>query len=141
MSIGLGSTRGATDLSKQGVTATIEPGMEFEGKLKITSGTVRINSHFKGEISGEGALVIAERGEVEAGITLKSVIVMGKVKGSIHASERLEIKERGVILGDIYTPVLLVERGGYFDGQCRMPANISEGAKAGSAEESKEQST
>ena len=140
MSIGLGSTRGATDLSKQGVTATIEPGMEFEGKLKITSGTVRINSHFKGEISGEGALVIAERGEVEAGITLKSVIVMGKVKGSIHASERLEIKERGVILGDIYTPVLLVEPGGYFDGQCRMPANLGEGAKAGPTEESKEQS-
>lgn len=140
MSIGLGSTKGATDLAKQGVTATIEPGMEFEGKLKITSGVVRINSHFKGEISGEGSLVIAERGEVEAGITLKSVIVMGKVKGSIHASERLEIKERGVILGDIYTPVLLVEPGGYFDGQCRMPANVGEGAKTGPAEESKEQS-
>lgn len=130
MTLSLSSTKGASELAKQGVTASLEPGAEFEGKLKITSGAARINSHFKGEISGEGALVIAERGEVEAGITVKSVTVQGKVKGAINASERLEIKERGVILGDISTPVLLVEPGGYFDGQCHMPASIAENAKA-----------
>ncbi|MGH9343517.1 MAG: bactofilin family protein [Terriglobia bacterium] len=138
MALNLGSTKGAAELMKQGVTAALEPGVEIEGKLKITSGTVRINTHFKGEISGEGAVVIAERGEVEAVITVKSVTVLGKVKGSIHASERLEIKERGVILGDIYTPVLLVEPGGYFDGQCHMPAQVGESLKAAAEQESKE---
>ena len=130
MTLSLSSTKGNADLSKQGITASLEPGVEFEGKLKVTSGAVRINSHFKGEISGEGALVIAERGEVDADITLKSVTVMGKVKGAIHAAERLEIRERGVILGDITTPLLLVEPGGYFDGQCHMPASVSESVKA-----------
>lgn len=130
MSLSLGSAKGGADLSKQGITAAIEPGVEFEGKLKVTSGAVRINSHFKGEIIGDGALVIAERGEVEADITVKTVTVMGKVKGAIHAAERLEIRERGVILGDISTPVLLVEPGGYFDGQCHMPASVSENAKS-----------
>ncbi|MGH9377413.1 MAG: bactofilin family protein [Terriglobia bacterium] len=130
MALNLGSTKSAADLAKHGATATLEPGAEFEGKLKISSGAARINSHFKGEISGEGTLLIAERGEVEAEITVKAVTVLGKVKGSIHASERLEIKERGVILGNIYTPVLLVEPGGYFDGECHMPTQVSEGSKA-----------
>ncbi|MGH9350630.1 MAG: bactofilin family protein [Terriglobia bacterium] len=140
MSLSLNSTKSAADLAKQGVTAALDPGVEFEGKLKISSGTVRINSHFKGEISGEGALVIAERGEVEAEIAVKSVTVLGKVKGSVHASDRLEIRERGVILGDIHTPVLLVEPGGYFDGQCHMPTQVSEGSKAGAEQEGKEHS-
>ncbi|MGH9395931.1 MAG: bactofilin family protein [Terriglobia bacterium] len=129
MSLGLGKEKSTTDLGKHGMTATLEPGAEIEGKLKVSSGMVRINSHFKGEISGEGGLLIAEQGEVEAEITLKSVTVMGKVKGSVHVTDRIEIKERGVILGDIYTPVLLVEPGGYFDGQCHMPIQASDVSK------------
>lgn len=109
------------DLLKHGVIAMIEPGAEIDGKMKVGSGTIRVNSHFKGEIEGEGALVVMERGEVEASINIKSAVVTGKIKGSVHVKDRLEIRERGVILGDIYTPVLVVEPGGYFDGQCHMP--------------------
>lgn len=127
MSLGLGKER--TDFSKHGLTATLEPGTEMEGKLKVSAGMVRINSHFKGEIGGEGGILIAEQGEVEAEINLKSVTVLGKVKGSVHAAERIEIKERGVILGDIFTPVLVVEPGGYFDGQCHMPIQAADAPK------------
>ncbi|MDE3179571.1 MAG: polymer-forming cytoskeletal protein [Acidobacteriota bacterium] len=109
------------EVGKLGTTASIEQGTEMEGKLKISAGTARINSRFKGEISGEGALLIADQGEVEAEINVRSATVMGKVKGTLHASERIEIRERGVILGDIYTPILVVEPGGYLDGQCHMP--------------------
>jgi cytoskeletal protein CcmA (bactofilin family) len=103
-----------------------EPGVELEGRLKVASGMVRLNSQFKGEISSEGTILIAERGEVEANIQAKIVSIAGKVKGNVNASERLEIKEHGVLLGDIHTPVLIVEPGGYFEGQCQMPAPQSE---------------
>jgi cytoskeletal protein CcmA (bactofilin family) len=115
-------------LQKQGIVAALEPGVDVEGKLTLPSGAVRLNAHFKGEIVGEGTVFVAERGEVEAEIRAKTVVVVGKIKGSVHAAERLEIRERGVILGDIFTPVLLVEPGGYFDGQCHMPTQGSEGA-------------
>lgn len=114
--------RGLADLIKQGFMAVLEPGTDVDGKLTISSGTARLNSHFKGEIASDGTVLVAERGEVEADIKSKSIVVLGKVRGSVHASDRVEIKERGVILGDIYTPVLVVEPGGYFDGQCHMPA-------------------
>lgn len=129
MSLGIGREKSAEELAKHGAVTTLEPGAEIEGKLKVSSGVVRINSHFKGEIAGEGALLVAEQGEVEADVTLKSVTVLGKIKGTVHASERIEIKERGVILGDITTPVLLVEPGGYFDGQCHMPVQPANDAK------------
>jgi cytoskeletal protein CcmA (bactofilin family) len=99
----------------------IEPGIELEGRLKFASGMIRLNAHFKGEIQSEGSIVVADQGEVEAEIHARNVSVAGKVKGAIHARERIEIHEHGIVLGDIYTPCLVVDPGGYFDGQCHMP--------------------
>jgi len=99
----------------------LDPGVEVEGKMKVTSGLIRVNTHFKGEIASEGAIVVHDQGEVEGDIHSRIISVTGKIKGNVHASERLEIKEHGVVLGSIYTPCLLVDPGGFFDGQCRMP--------------------
>jgi cytoskeletal protein CcmA (bactofilin family) len=99
----------------------LDPGVEVEGKMKVTSGLIRVNTHFKGEIDSEGAVVVHDQGEVEGDIRTRILSVTGKIKGNVHASEHLEIKEHGVVLGSIYTPCLLVEPGGFFDGQCHMP--------------------
>ena len=98
-----------------------EPGVELEGTLKVGAGLIRLNSHCKGEIHSEGTVVIHDQGEVEGEVRSKVVSVTGKVKGSVYALERLEIKEHGVILGDIYTPCLVVDPGGFFAGNCHMP--------------------
>jgi cytoskeletal protein CcmA (bactofilin family) len=99
----------------------LEPGVEVQGKIKITSGLLRVNTHIKGEIDSDGAVVVHDQGEVEGDVRTRVMSVTGKVKGSIHASERLEIKEHGVVLGDIFTPCLVVDPGGFFDGKCHMP--------------------
>src|SRR5689334_2169744 len=114
--------RGSSPPLGPGVTAVLELGVEVEGKMQVSSGTVRLNTTFKGEILGQGTVVVGEQGEVEASIQANDVTIRGKVKGAVRAGERLEIQEHGVLLGDIYTPVLIVEPGGYFDGQCHMPA-------------------
>jgi cytoskeletal protein CcmA (bactofilin family) len=108
-------------LVDQELVGLLEPGVEFEGKMHVSSGMVRVNTHLKGEIRSEGALILADLSEVEGEIYSKLVSVAGKVKGAIHAAERVEIKANGVVLGDIYTPSLIVEPGGYFEGQCHMP--------------------
>jgi len=95
--------------------------VEVEGKMIIACGMVRLNTHFKGEIASAGTLVVADQGEIEGEIRARHLSIAGKVKGTIHATERLEIKEHGVVLGDVYTPCLVVDPGGYFDGQCHMP--------------------
>ena len=113
--------RELAELLDEEMVALIEPGIELEGRFKFTSGMIRLNAHFKGEIQSEGSVVVADQGEVEAEIHARHVSVAGKVKGAIHASERMEIREHGVVLGDIYTPCLVIDPGGFFDGQCHMP--------------------
>jgi cytoskeletal protein CcmA (bactofilin family) len=108
----------------------LEPGIEFEGRMSVASGIVRLNTHFKGEIHCKGTLVLAEQGEVEGEIHSKLVSIAGKVKGTVHAVERIEIKPHGVVLGDMYTASLIIEPGGYFEGQCHMPEPVPAGQRA-----------
>ena len=122
MPFGLGKStrRQLAELSGDWV-GWLDPGVEVEGKMKVTSGLIRVNTHFKGQIDSEGAVVVHDQGEVDGDIRTRILSVTGKIKGNVHASERLEIKEHGVVLGSIYTPCLLVDPGGFFDGQCHMP--------------------
>lgn len=117
--------RASENLADQELVGLLEPGLEFEGKLTVSAGMVRLNAHFNGEINSSGALILAEQGEVEGEIHCRFVSVAGKVKGTVHGSEKVEIKANGVVLGDIYTASLVVEPGGYFDGQCHMPTPAS----------------
>lgn len=108
-------------LDDDNVVGFLEPGVEVEGKLTVPAGMIILNCHLKGELVCEGMLVVGAQGEVEGEVHTKQISIAGKVKGAVHASESLEIKKAGVVLGDIYTPKLFIEPGGYFDGQCHMP--------------------
>jgi len=104
------------------LVAEFEPGVEVEGKIRIISGAVRINTRFKGELAGEGTVVIADKGEVEADLNVRAVFISGKLRGAVTTSDRIEIISKGVVMGEINTPILVVEPGGLFDGDCHMPA-------------------
>ena len=135
MPFGFGKSRRRQlpDLSGEWV-GWLDPGIEVDGKLNVASGLFRVNTHFKGEITSQGAIVVHDQGEVDGDIRSRVVSVTGKVKGNVHASERLEIKEHGVVLGSIYTPCLLVDPGGFFDGQCHMPTPEPAAQSAASAD-------
>jgi len=128
MPFGLGKPsrrRELTNLIDEDMVGLLEPGVEIEGKMTITSGILRLNTHFKGQIESAATVVVADEGEVEGDVHTKLISITGRVKGNVHATERLEIKEHGVVHGDIYTPCLVVDPGGYFEGQCHMPAPAS----------------
>ena len=123
MALSITRTRspGRAEIADQDTVGFLEPSVEVEGKINFSAGIMRINSHVKGEIRCSGTIVVGEQGEIEADVQAKSITIAGKLKGSIHAAERLEIKEHGVVLGEIDTPCLIVEPGGYFSGACHMP--------------------
>ena len=125
MPFGLGKSsrkRQLTSLLDEDMVGLLEPGVEIEGKLTISSGILRLNTTFKGQIESAATVVVADEGEVEGEIHTRLITITGRVKGNVHATERLEIKQHGVVQGDIYTPCLVVDPGGYFEGQCHMPA-------------------
>jgi len=125
MPFGLGKSRRQrefTSLLDDDIVGLLEPGVEIEGKLTISSGILRLNTHFKGQIDSMATVIVADKGEVEGEVHTRIISITGRVKGNVHATERLEIKEHGVVHGDIYTPCLVIDPGGYFEGQCHMPA-------------------
>ena len=58
---------GTASKAAGGLTAFIDQGSEFEGKLSFRD-TVRIDGRFRGEISSENTLIVGESGEIEASI-------------------------------------------------------------------------
>jgi len=101
------------------IKAFLGQGAEFIGKL-IFSGSVRIDGNFQGEIFGQGSLVIGEGAQVKADIAVKSVYISGDVQGNIEVKEKFSIHPAGKFLGDVHTPVFIMEEGAFFDGRSHM---------------------
>lgn len=101
------------------IKAFLGQGAEFIGKL-IFNGSVRIDGNFQGEIYGQGSLVVGEGAIVKANIAVKSIYIGGEVQGSIEAKEKIDIQSTGKFLGDVRTPVFIIEEGAFFDGKSLM---------------------
>ena len=97
----------------------LERDAQFEGKLTF-QGKVQINGKFRGEIFSEGILVIGEGAEIDAKIEIDTVIIHGRVTGSITAKRRIEMHQPATVHGDITSPSLVVSDGAIFEGSCSM---------------------
>jgi len=105
-----------------GIMAFIDEGSEIEGKYSFTgTGTVLLNGRFHGEIVTTDALVVGEKAMVNATIQAESVVIMGEVVGNVRASSRIELKGAARVFGNLEAPVVILEEGVLFEGQCRMP--------------------
>ena len=91
----------------------------FEGRLTL-EGIFRLDGKVQGEIFHKGTLIMSETGVVKGKIEVSALILNGMVEGEVNATERVEIHSRGRLFGTISTPVLVVQDGGVFEGNCRM---------------------
>ena len=46
----------------------------------------------------------------------REIVVQGTLNGNVHASEKIEIRKTGSILGDLTTARIIIEDGAYFKG-------------------------
>lgn len=108
----------------QPVTTLLGKGSEFEGKLSF-EGTVRVDGKLTGEIFTEDVLIVGEGAEVNAEISVGSIVIQGTVRGNVTAKRSVEIHSPGRVKGNINTPSLFVEKGVFFDGHCQMDTSVS----------------
>jgi cytoskeletal protein CcmA (bactofilin family) len=92
---------------------------EFEGKFSFT-GAARIDGKFSGEICSAGTLIVCESAIVQSNIHVANVIINGVVHGDIYAENKIEIKVPGKLFGEIQTPILVIEDGAIYEGNCKM---------------------
>ena len=114
-STGSGSTGG----NGGGLSAFIDQGSEFEGKLSFRD-TVRIDGRFRGEIASENTLIVGESGEIHANIRSSTVVVSGLVEGDILAARKVILHKTARVHGNVETPSLAVEDGAEMNGHIKM---------------------
>jgi cytoskeletal protein CcmA (bactofilin family) len=124
---GVGSGSSGSSTSAGGLSAFIDQGSEFEGKLSFRD-TVRIDGRFRGEIASENTLIVGESGEIHATIRSNTVVVSGLVEGDIIAVRKVVLHKTARVHGNLETPSLVVEEGAALDGQVKMPGSEGKGA-------------
>ena len=75
-----------------------------------------------GEIEGSmdlraANLTIGPNGKVKASVNAKSIVVQGKVDGSLTASDRLDLRKTAVVTGDVSTQRIAIEEGAFLKGK------------------------
>jgi cytoskeletal protein CcmA (bactofilin family) len=106
------------ELNETKLAGLIDMESEFKGDLSF-KGSFRIEGTFKGTINSDSLLVIGERGKVEADIKVGQLVINGEIRGTLQASERIEVHNKGRVFGTLLTPTLVVEEGAYLEATCQ----------------------
>jgi cytoskeletal protein CcmA (bactofilin family) len=118
---------------KQGeLEGFLGPNTNLKGELRFKE-FLRIDGNFDGVVESGGTLQVGETGHLTARINSKNVEISGKVEGTLKASGMVSILHQGRVVGDITTPILIVEEGAILDGKCNM-LNAKENLSKGSQE-------
>ena len=114
--------------------ATIGKSLIIKGELS-GSESLYIDGKVEGSITLDGNRVtIGRNGQVHANIQAREVVVLGKVKGNIHATDRVDIRADGALTGDVIAQRISIEDGAFFKGgiDIRKPGTEKVDGKASS---------
>jgi len=96
--------------------ATIGRTLVIKGELSGAE-ALYIDGRIEGKITlPDNRVTIGRNGIVQANITAREVVVMGKVSGNIECSDRVDIRSEGSVTGDVSTIRISVEDGAVLKG-------------------------
>jgi cytoskeletal protein CcmA (bactofilin family) len=96
--------------------ATIGKSLVIKGEV-TGSESLYIDGRVEGSISLSGNRVtVGRNGVVAANISAREIVVLGKVRGNITASDRVDIRSDGSLTGDVVAARISIEDGAYFKG-------------------------
>ena len=74
----------------------------------------------RGTVSVKSAVTVTQDGHVEANIESHSIEIAGSVEGNVSASDKIDIKAGGRLVGDVKAPRVLIADGAAFKGNINM---------------------
>jgi len=103
-----------------GETTLIGTSIVIKGELSCGE-DLYIDGQVEGSIDPKGnRLTIGPKGRVKANVTACAVVVQGKLEGNIQASDRVDLKQSAVVMGDIATHRISIDEGAYFKGSLNI---------------------
>src|SRR6204780_4873238 len=96
--------------------ATIGKSLVIKGEVS-GSESLYIDGRVEGSINLAGNRVtIGRNGVVAANINAREIVVLGKVRGNLTASDRVDIRSDGSLTGDVVAARISIEDGAFFKG-------------------------
>ncbi len=113
-------------------TPRIEPVQQEKANVNIGKSVI-----IKGELSGsedltiegqvegkielrQNVLTIGPNAKIKAQVLARAVVVEGSVQGNISTSEKIEIRDKGSVEGDLSSPRVAIADGAHFRGSIDM---------------------
>ncbi len=88
--------------------------VQLKGNL-ITTGEVQFDGRMEGDLHC-GSLTIGESAEVTGSVVAETVIIHGKLKGTIRA-RRVRLERTAKVQGDVWHEIISIEAGAHIEGQ------------------------
>ncbi len=107
---------GSAQQPAAGEQATIGKSLVIKGEVS-GSESLYIDGKIEGTINLAGNRVtVGRNGQVSANITAREIVVLGKVRGNMTASDRVDIRSEGSLTGDVAAQRISIEDGAFFKG-------------------------
>ena len=99
-----------------GEQATIGKGLFIKGEI-TGSESLFIDGKIEGSINLPGNRVtVGRNGQVAANIIAREVVILGKIRGNVSATDRVDIRAEGALNGDVAAARISIEDGAFFKG-------------------------
>jgi len=110
------ATGSRPDAASTADQATIGKSLVIKGEV-TGSESLYIDGRVEGSINLAGNRVtIGRNGVVSANINAREIVVLGKVRGNLTASDRVDIRSDGSLTGDVVAARISIEDGAFFKG-------------------------
>lgn len=96
--------------------------VEIKGNLRF-AGDLTLEGKLEGEINSEGTLTLGDSAVVNGNVNVNSVVVRGKINGNIVAKDKIDLKAKAELFGDIRASKLVIEEGVTFVGKTEVNPN------------------
>ncbi|MEP9410437.1 MAG: polymer-forming cytoskeletal protein [Candidatus Brocadia sp.] len=107
------------EMSGENVT-NLTQDVEIKGTIKF-SNIMKIDGKFEGEmITNDGELIVGKTGSIKANVKVKNAVIEGHIDGNVIATEKVELRERAQLIGDLKAKILVIEEGVVFVGNCNV---------------------
>lgn len=95
-----------------GAKTRIEGDIHFEGGL-------RVDGQIKGNLRGNQSsmLIVSEQARLEGEVHAVHAVINGKITGTVHVADRLELQPKARITGDVHYRTLEMHPGAVVEGR------------------------
>jgi cytoskeletal protein CcmA (bactofilin family) len=95
-------------------------GVHISGLMECSE-DLQIDGKMEGPVSLKGyTLTVGSTATLRSDVTAGGIIVHGKIIGNIFATDRVEIRTEGCVIGDISTSRISIEDGAHFKGRIEI---------------------